>query len=100
MTVGSVFRYITRINAKFYVIKGSGKTLIGRDTAEHLGVLKIKAEVNAIITDGAFRDTAGNSEFAKIKGVIVDIPINSDVKPVIQPYRRVPIPVETAVDKK
>lgn len=96
-TLNMVNKYTT---AKFYVIKGSGKTLIGRDTAEHLGVLKIAVEVNTIITDSAKGNVAGSSEFAKIKGVVVDIPIKSNVKPVIQPYRRVPIPVEKAVDKK
>lgn len=36
--------------------------------------------------------------FNKIKGVMVDIPINSEVKGVVQPYRRVPVALEKLVD--
>lgn len=34
----------------------------------------------------------------KIKNVLVEIPIRTDARPVIQPYRRVPVPLEAAVD--
>lgn len=78
------------IIAQFYVIKGPGKLLIGRKSAKELGVLKINTDVNKI--DDKVQ------EFAKIKGVMVEIPIKANVKPVVQPYRRVPIPLEKAVD--
>lgn len=78
-------------NAKFYVMRGEGKMLIGRDTAITLGILKLGV-VNEI--DDTF------AEFPKIKGVMVDIPIRADVKPVIQSYRRVPVLLEKAVKEK
>lgn len=79
------------INTKFYVMKGKGKFLIGRDTAIALGILQLGV-VNAV------DDTV--EEFPKIKGVLVDIPIRSDVKPVIQNCRRVPVLLEKAVKEK
>lgn len=40
------------------------------------------------------------STFPKIRGITVDIPIKHEVKPVTQPYRRIPVPLEKAVDEK
>lgn len=80
--------------ADFYVIDGEGRLLIGRDTATTMGVLKIGSNVNTI-------DTKSDCELlGKIKGVTIDIPIKNDAKPVIQPYRRVPVPLEKMVDQK
>lgn len=50
------------VNAKFYVMKGEGKTLIGRDTAIQLAILKL-GSVNEISDEIA--------EFPKIKGVMI-----------------------------
>lgn len=36
----------------------------------------------------------------KIDGVVLEIPIDEKVRPIVQPYRRVPAPLEKAVDKK
>lgn len=36
----------------------------------------------------------------KIRNVVVTIPIDESIKPVIQPYRRIPIPLESRVNKK
>lgn len=77
--------------AKFYVMEGEGKFLIGRDTAQDLGILKLGPDVNTIDEQ---------IEFSKIKGVTVDIPINKTVKPVAQSYRRVPVPLEKLVNEK
>lgn len=79
-----------KVTARFYIIKGKGKLLIGRGTANTLGILKIDFDVNKI--------DDSEQEFAKMKGITVEIPIRSNVKPVVQPYRRIPIPVEKAVD--
>lgn len=77
----------------FYVIKGIGKTLVGRDTAIKLNVLKIGETVNQVVTDS-------NGPLGTIKDVIVDIPIKAEVAPVVQPYRRTPVALEKAVNKK
>lgn len=83
------------IVAEFYVIKGTGKFLVGRVTSKALGILKINCNVQQIEEIATIQD-----EMSKIKDVLVDIPIKPDAKGVIQPYRRVPVALEDAVDKK
>lgn len=78
-------------NATFYIIAGDGQFLLGRDTAQVLEVLKIGTNVNSIQVD---------REFPKMKGITINIPIKPDVKPVTQAYRRVPVPLEVAVNEK
>lgn len=77
--------------ADFYVLKDYGKILIGYDTGIPLGVLKMGENVNHVEQTG---------QLSKMKGIVIEIPINKEVKPVTQPYRRVPVPLEEAVDKK
>ncbi|XP_055612518.1 uncharacterized protein K02A2.6-like [Uranotaenia lowii] len=76
----------------FYVVDGNGKILIGRDTATSMGVLQITIPVNKI--------EANKSKLGTIKDVVLDIPIKDDIAPVVQPYRRIPVPLEKLVDKK
>lgn len=80
-----------RMNAEFFVVKDYGRVLIGYETATSLKVLAIGENVNRIETE----EKAG-----KIKGIVVNIPINPSVKPVAQPYRRIPVPLEEAVNDK
>lgn len=80
----------TKLMAKFYVIKGEGKILIGKKTAINLNILRLGTDVNLV----------ANTRFPKIKGVIIDIPMKSHIKPVIQPYRRVPVALEKLVNEK
>lgn len=77
--------------AVFYVVKDYGKILIGYETGIPLGVLKIGENVNQLEQE---------SQLNKIKDFVVEIPIKEDVKPVAQPYRRVPVAIEAAVDRK
>lgn len=79
-----------QIDANFYVADEFGKFLIGWETGFALEILKIANEINNI----------EHEEFGKIKGIEVEIPIKSDVKPIQQPYRRVPAPLEKIVDDK
>lgn len=81
------------VMADFYVIKGDGKLLLGRDTAMMLGILKIDCDVHNI-------EEKPVEELSKIKDVVVEIPIKKDAKPIMQSYRRVPVALEEAVDKK
>ncbi|XP_055622755.1 uncharacterized protein K02A2.6-like [Toxorhynchites rutilus septentrionalis] len=77
----------------FYVIKGNGKILIGRDTATYMGVLRISVPVNEI-------EANGSCKLGTIKDIVVDIPIRTDIVPVAQPYRRIPVALEKLVDRK
>ncbi|KAL7291197.1 hypothetical protein TKK_0015038 [Trichogramma kaykai] len=72
-----------------YVIKDGTRDLLGKHTAIALGVLKIGLHINNITT-----------EFPKFKNISVEIPIDETVKPVIQPHRRIPIPLENKVNSK
>lgn len=91
-----------QITADFYVANEFGKILLGFETAIALGVLKIGHEpssenINVNAIDSKVKVT---KPLGKIKGVLVEIPIKSDVKGVVQPYRRVPAPLEKLVDDK
>ncbi|XP_058814906.1 uncharacterized protein LOC131678679 [Topomyia yanbarensis] len=81
-------------SAEFYVVKGNGKILIGRDTAIAMGVLKIGIPVDNVEADVECK------KLGTIRDIIVDIPIKSDAIPVVQPYRRIPVALEKMVDKK
>lgn len=83
--------------ADFYVIQGEGKVLIGRDTATAMKILKVGIIVNKVDTDGKATAVV---PFGKIKGVVVDLPIKKDARPIVQPYRRIPVALETAVDAR
>ena len=72
----------------FYVVQDGTRNLLGKNTAIKLGVLQIGLRINAI------------QPFPKFKDVTIAIPINKSVKPVIQPYRRIPIPLENKVNAK
>lgn len=80
--------------AKFFVVDEGQRCILGDATAKALGVLKIGVEVNQL----------GKAEqsirFGKIEDVQVQIHMDPAFKPVFQPVRRVPLPYESAVNKK
>ncbi|XP_052744494.1 uncharacterized protein K02A2.6-like [Bicyclus anynana] len=76
--------------ATFYVVKDGTRDLLGKDTAISLKVLKLGLEINAV----------SETSFPKIKNVELNISINKLLKPVAQPCRRVPIPLEEKINKK
>ncbi|XP_035901959.1 uncharacterized protein K02A2.6 isoform X2 [Anopheles stephensi] len=78
--------------ADFYVVEGDGKTLIGRDTAIYMGILKISIPVNAVEGE--------KGKLGTINNIVLDLPIKPDAVPVAQPYRRIPVALEKLVDKK
>ncbi|XP_053953714.1 uncharacterized protein LOC128860298 [Anastrepha ludens] len=80
-------RNIERI-ATFYVIKNGCQSLLGRDTATKLGVLRLGTNVNRV-------DRV--EPFPKMLGVEIKLSINPDVKPVQQAMRRVPVALEKKV---
>lgn len=79
--------------ATFFVIQNGAKCLLGRETAVKLKVLKMGYDVNSI-------DESGSARFGAVKGVLIEIPLKHEVKPIIQPYRRIPAPLQKAVDDK
>lgn len=93
MFEGSVQVGKEQVMAKFYVANELGKFLLGYDTAKLLRVLKIGIDVNNINDEKVVK-------LSKIKGISVAIPMKADIKPVQQPYRRIPVPLEKVVDEK
>lgn len=77
----------------FYVISGGTRDLLGKTSALKLGVLRIGIGINQV-------DNLTTTPFPKFKNVLVEIPIDDSVKPISQPCRRVPIPLERKVDDK
>lgn len=79
--------------ATIYVIEDGSRNLLGKDTALRLGVLKLGGDVNNV-------EQEPNRPFPKFKDTLIEIPIDSSVKSVIQPYRRIPIPLEEKINNK
>lgn len=91
-----------QVSASFYVANEFGKILLGYETATALGALKIGYGIDAknVNVNAIGSKAVELKPFGKIKGVVIDIPIKTDVKGVVQPYRRVPAPLEKCVDEK
>lgn len=77
--------------ATFYVAENGTQSLLGDETAKELKVLKIGYNVGSV---------QASEIFPKIKGVLVEIPVDPNVKPVQQPYRRAPFALEAKITEK
>ena len=95
------------VKAEFCVIDGEGDPLLGKETATNLGVLKIGIEVVAV--HASSKNTgeilqAKHPEvlngFRKLKGRVVKLHIDPNVKPVAQPIRRTPFSLRSKVEAK
>ncbi|XP_052564009.1 uncharacterized protein K02A2.6-like [Culex pipiens pallens] len=80
------------VQAEFHVVAGGQRSLLGDRTSKELRILRIGVDVCSV--------ASATEPFTKIKDVQVQILMNPEVKPVCQPIRRVPIPLEDAVNKK
>lgn len=80
----------------FYVIEKGQQPLMGKITAQSLGVLKIGLPSQNNVVDRV----ETKKEFPKIKGVSLSLPIDRSIPPVIQPLRRCPIPLLQKVKSK
>nr|XP_022336145.1 uncharacterized protein LOC111132611 [Crassostrea virginica] len=91
-------------DVEFVVLDGKGQALLGRDTALRLGVLQIVSSVSeAVNTDNrtVFDKYPDCFEgVGKLKSFQLEIPIDPDVDPVIQPMRRIPYSLRDKLSKK
>ena len=92
-------------NVEFIVIEGKGKSLLGRDTATKLGLLKLGPEVNTIntttYTDTILKKYSTCFEgLGKLENFQLKIPIDQNVDPIIQPVRRVPYNLREKLSQK
>ena len=94
---------------EFTVVEGSGKALLGKDTAEKLNVLRVgppsSPQAYSITSEGNSVDIVKNfadvfSGVGKLKDYQLKLHINKDVKPVAQPVRRLPFGLREKVDQK
>ncbi|XP_062563343.1 uncharacterized protein LOC134226528 [Armigeres subalbatus] len=81
-----------KVEAVFYIAENGKQCLLGDETAKQLKVLKIGYGVASIHQHP--------KPFPKIKGVLVEIPIDLNVKAVQQPYRRAPFALEDKIADK
>ena len=94
---------------EFTVVEGHGKALLGKDTAQKLNVLRVGPpnypQAYSITREGNYVDIVKSfadvfSGVGKLKDYQLKLHVNKDVKPVAQPFRRLPFGLREKVDKK
>ena len=89
--------------AEFLVIKGRGISLLGKVTATELGVLKVGINIAAVTTKAHDLKLQYPEVFegvGKLKDKQISLDIDPTVKPVAQPYRRIPFNLREKVQDK
>ena len=94
-----------KTHAEFIVIKGKGASLLGKETAVKLGVLAVGIGVAAVAnTNPALNLTQQYPEvfngIGKLRNREITLEIDPQVKPIAQPYRRVPFNLRNKVEEK
>ncbi|XP_048774395.2 uncharacterized protein K02A2.6-like [Ostrea edulis] len=106
-TFQTVAKYgLRETSAEFAVVKGDYISLLGKDTAVELGVLRIGVEgsdfcsvISEIDKIVASRNTVFDG-VGKLKNFQLRIHVDKTVTPVAQPLRRLPFNVRKSVNKK
>jgi RNase H-like domain found in reverse transcriptase/Reverse transcriptase (RNA-dependent DNA polymerase) len=76
------------ISAKFHVIAGANKSLLGRSTAVALGVLRMGLSVNECELKP--QEAEGQKTFPKVPGVAIHFEVDKNVPPTQNAYYNVP----------
>lgn len=74
------------IIASFYVVEKGEISLLAKETAKKLGILKLGLQT--------INNIDKSEVFSKVKNITVKLTINKSMKPIRQPLRRVPVSVE------
>ena len=90
---------------EFTVVKGPGRSLLGKNTAEKLGVLRVGPDVCSLTVEGSDADIREKyrevfTGVGKLKDFQLKLHIKDDVTPVAQPVRRLPFGLRAKVDEK
>ena len=90
---------------KFTMVKGLGRSLLGKNTPEKLGVLRVGSDVCSLTVEGSdahicekYREVF--TGVGKLKDFQLKLHIKDDVTPVAQPVRRLPFGLRAKVDEK
>lgn len=87
------------VQAVFYVVKGNGQSLLGKSTAEELGVLKLG--INTIVSENIeqkYEDIFHG--IGKLENYKLKLHINSEVEPIAQRIYRIPFTLREKVSRK
>ena len=90
----------------FVVIQRDGITLLGKQSAISLGLLRVRPQVSHVNHDPESRDSiiSRYKDFFTGVGLLKDysvhLHIDKNIKPVAQPMRRTPFRLREEVDKK
>lgn len=84
--------------APFYVIENGDKSLLGKKTAIQLGVLILNLPKDR--KSNIFQIQICKKPFPKVKGVVIDLPIDDNIPAVIQSVRRAPIALQQQIEDK
>ena len=95
------------VNAEFCVILTKGESLLGKDTAMSLGVLKMGVDIASVSSSSKNIDETLQEEYpdifkvvGKLKNRLVQLEIDPDIKPGAQPIRRTPFSLRSKVEEK
>ena len=92
--------------ADFVVVQGDGRTLLGQETVETLGLLRVgPLQVNSVVCEHSGDDIRRRyrdlfTGIGLLKGYELRLHVDESVKPVAQPVRRIPFGLREQVDKK
>ena len=94
-----------QVTATFIVIKGNGRSLLGKETAEVLKILKVGPDsysnIHHITLDDIKHEFKECFEgFGKLKDFAVKLHIDKSVVPVAQKVRRIPFSIRKQVENK
>lgn len=89
---------VLRDQATFYVIDQGQEPLLGKETAEKLGVLVIGLPSSR--QGHVYNVSSCNSPFPKMKGVKIKLDIDLSVKPSSLPLRSIPVSLEEQIKAK
>ncbi|XP_068669960.1 uncharacterized protein [Montipora capricornis] len=93
---------------EFTVVKGPGRSLLGKSTAEKKEVLRVgpmKEEIRSLMTEGNGADTRDKyaevfTGVGKLRNFQLKLHVRDDVTPVAQPVRRLPFGLRIKAEEK
>lgn len=88
---------VIKQDATFYVIENGQQPLLGKITAKSMGLLLLGLPSTHGQNIGLI---VNRKPFPKIKGILIDIPIDKNIKPIQQPIRRCPIALVSKMKSK